>query len=338
MKRLSRKLFSLIFLLSLLLTTSLFACLHTEAGSIDTNTWLQVEGLDLKNADGEKVILRGISLPDIAIDEHRKKKDWPSKSAVELIDLLSDNEQGWYANVIRLTVVPDRRNGYNKNPQEYYEKYIQPAADQCVASKVYCIIDWHYVDDPRQVESETRAFWQDIAPKFKDYPNIFFEIFNENSTDMSWNEWHEIAQSWVDLIRSVAPKNLILVGAPHYAQHLYDAPKNPIIGENIIYVAHIYPGLDPELWDDWIFSVAKQIPIFVTEWGFRKDAPEPCDGTISSFGIPFKRKLEQYRLSWVCWVADYSWYPEMFDRNWNLLVGENYMGGFVKDYLVQKQR
>jgi endoglucanase len=48
--------------------------------------------------------------------------------------------------------------------------------------------------------------------------------------------------------------------------------------------------------------------------------------------------MEQYNLSWTCWVADHSWQPEMFDRNWNLLSGENYMGGFVKNYLYGKNK
>ena len=57
---------------------------------------------------------------------------------------------------------------------------------------------------------------------------------------------------------------------------------------------------------------------------------------MTDFGIPLKKRLEKYNLSWTCWVADYEWQPEMFDRDWNLLVGEKYMGGFVKDYLYEK--
>ena len=298
-------------------------------------SWLHVDGLDIKDVNNKKVVLRGVSLTDLATNSYRNNA---GKSAPELIQLLTDRRQSWYSTVIRLPVYPIWDLGYNANPNRYYKNYIKPAIDECVKREVYCIIDWHHVSDPRNLDTETRAFWTAIAPKFKDYPNVIFEVFNENNTKMSWAEWKSIAQPWVDLIQSYAPKNLILVGAPFYDHHLYDAPDNPIQGKNIVYVAHIYPALKKFLWDIWIFNAAKKIPIFITEWGFREGADYPTSGTITGFGIPLKKKLEKYNLSWTCWVADYEWQPEMFDRNWNLLVGEKYMGGFVKDYLYEKSQ
>ncbi len=295
-------------------------------------SWLHVDGLDIKDSNNNKVILRGVSLTDLATNSYRNNSE---KSAVELIDLLTDRQQGWYSTVIRLPVYPIWDLGYNADPNRYYENHIQPAVNECVEREVYCIIDWHHVGDPRDLDAETRAFWTDIAPKFKRYPNIIFEVFNENKTKMSWAEWKSIVQPWVDLIRSYAPENLILVGAPFYDHHLYDAPNDRIQGKNIVYVAHIYPALKKFLWDPWIFNAAKKIPIFVTEWGFRDGADYPTSGTVTNFGMPLKEKFEKYRLSWTCWVADYEWQPEMFDRDWNLLVGEKYMGGFVKDYLYE---
>lgn len=330
----SLKLFFITLLSSLLLTTGFFGHFHAKVKAFESTPWLHVEGRDIKDSHGNKVVLRGVSLPDLATNDYRGGTE---KSPLELIDLLSDRDKGWYATVIRLPAYPIWDLGYNANPTRYYEKYIKPAVERCVEKEIYCIIDWHYVDDPQKFDSETRAFWSDIAPKFKDYPNILFEVFNEDSTDRSWDSWKNIVQPWVNLIRSYAPQNLILVGAPHYAQHLYDAPDNPIEGDNIVYVAHIYPGLDKRHWDSWIFNVADRLPIFITEWGFRKGAQYPTSGTITSFGIPFKEKLEKYNLSWTNWVADRDWEPEMFDENWNLLVGEKYMGGFVKDYLAEKR-
>jgi endoglucanase len=297
--------------------------------------WLHVDGVNVKDPWGNKVVLRGVSLPDLANSEYREGSD---KSNAQIIDMLTEQKKGWYTSVIRLPVYPTGTLGYNANPKRYYYKYIKPAVEKCVEKKVYCIIDWHYVEDPTNLNSQTRAFWTDIAPKYKDYPNVIFEVFNENSTRMSWAKWKKIAQPWVNLIRSYAPNNLILVGAPQYSQHLYDVPNNPIQGRNIVYVAHIYPGLDKSLWDKWIFNVAARIPIFITEWGFRKGADYPTNGTVANFGIPLKNKIEKYNLSWTCWVADHSWQPEMFDKNWNLLIGENYMGGFVKDYLYVKSK
>ena len=336
------------FLIRLLI--GFFACLllSTNSSSQVTNNssvttqylpQLHIEGIDIKDSRGKKVVLRGVSLPDLAVNDYRIKKfgDQSGKSAVELIKMLTNKTNGWHTNVIRLPVYPIWELGYNANPQKYYSNYIEPAVKKCVEKKVYCIIDWHYIDDPRKLDSQTKAFWSDIAPKYKNNPNVLFEVFNENSTDMPWVEWKKLVQPWVDLIRSYAPDNLVLVGAPHYAQHLFDAPDHPIKGKNIVYVAHIYPGLSQSLWDYWIFNAAKKLPIFVTEWGFRKGGEYPTDGTVYSFGRPLKEKVEQYQLSWTCWVADYNWAAEMFDKNWNLLTGKNYMGGFVKNYLYEKR-
>lgn len=330
------KKFILFLFIGYLLTLGLvFVCLDGKTPAYKSKQWLHIDGINIKDEFNNKIILRGVSLPDLAHNDYRKGT---GKSPIELISLLTNKELDWYSNVIRLPVYPVWDTGYNINPRKYYDNYIKPSVEKCVEKNIYCIIDWHYIEDPTTVDKETRAFWTDIAPKFKNNPNILFEVFNENSTNMSWTEWKSIVQPWVDLIRSYAPKNLILVGAPQYAQHLYDAPKYPIEGKNIVYVAHIYPGLDQALWNSWIFNVANQIPIFITEWGFRDGADYPTNGTITSFGLPLKKKMEKFNLSWTSWVADHTWQPEMFDKNWNLLSGENYMGGFVKEYLLEKNK
>ncbi len=328
------KFFITTFFCTIFFVTVVFSAIHSNLGAVESTPWLHVEGIHIKDPKGNKVVLRGVSLPDIALNDYR---EGAGKSATELIEMLTDREKGWYSTVIRLPVYPIWKLGYNTNPNRYDQRYIRPAVEKCVEKNIYCIIDWHYVDDPRELDRETRAFWSDIASKYKDYPNIMFEVFNENKTDMSWEEWKSIVQPWVNLIQDYAPRNLILVGAPHYAQHLFDAPENPIDGKNIVYVAHIYPGLEQRHWDTWMFNTADKIPLFVTEWGFRKDSGKITSGTISNYGIAIKNKLEEHNLSWTSWVADYDWEPEMFDANWNLRVGENEMGGFVKDYLTEKR-
>jgi cellulose 1,4-beta-cellobiosidase len=45
--------------------------------------------------------------------------------------------------------------------------------------------------------------------------------------------------------------------------------------------------------------------------------------------------MESKGLSWTAWVFDQFWQPVMFDQNYNLLGGENFMGQFTKDLLFQ---
>jgi hypothetical protein len=43
--------------------------------------------------------------------------------------------------------------------------------------------------------------------------------------------------------------------------------------------------------------------------------------------------LEALNGGWTAWCASNSWAPVMFDGSWNLLVGPDQEGGFVKDWL-----
>jgi hypothetical protein len=79
------------------------------------------------------------------------------------------------------------------------------------------------------------------------------------------------------------------------------------------------------------------VPYFITEWGWQNGGAQPTSGTLSGYGTPFSNYLETKGVSWTAWVFDKLWQPVMFDANWNLLGGENYMGQFTKDELAQHQ-
>ncbi len=93
------------------------------------------------------------------------------------------------------------------------------------------IIDWHYINDPRNHQQDTKEFWQYIAPKFAAYGNVFYELFNEvrvNARDgMNWSAWKQVAQPWVDAIREKGAPNILLMCAPHYCQHTREAASDP---------------------------------------------------------------------------------------------------------------
>ena len=75
------------------------------------------------------------------------------------------------------------------------------------------------------------------------------------------------------------------------------------------------------------------MPYFITEWGWQNGGASPTSGTLSGYGTSFSNYLDAKGVSWTAWVFDIYWQPVMFDTNWNLLGGENYMGQFTKDFL-----
>jgi hypothetical protein len=58
-------------------------------------------------------------------------------------------------------------------------------------------------------------------------------------------------------------------------------------------------------------------------------------GTISSYGEPYRQLVDDLGLSWTAWCASQKWYSRMFDAEYRLLVGQGNMGGFAKDWLYE---
>jgi hypothetical protein len=159
---------------------------------------------------------------------------------------------------------------------------------------------------------------------------------NENSDNETWSQWkNAYAQPWYDTVRALAPNNLILIGGPQWNTIMGGAAADPVIGTNIFYCAHFYPQSNSSLWgpNGAVTNAAKVVPFFVSEWGYIQGGAIPTSGTQTSFGNPFKAWLSQMQIGWSAWCADNSWDPKMFDGNWNLLTGNNYQGGFVKQFL-----
>jgi len=300
---------------------------------------LHVDGKHFKDPGGRVVVLRGVSL--IELHDVTLKRPGPEF----MIDLVTDPARGWHARVVRLPVFPGY---YLPDPQGYVKEFLEPAVDYCTAKGLYCIIDWHYGESPFVRDEETRRFWADVAPRFKDYPNVFYEIFNEPVTpkpadDKIWRAWRSQAQQWVDQIRAVAPDNILLIGGPHFSQQIAGAVDYPLEGRNLAYVGHVYPGGSyPNFlgwnrgnkgWEENIGVVADKYPVFVTEWGFGYVHATKVNGTVEDFGAPFRKWAEKKGVSWTAWIADYDWYPSMFERNWQ----PTRFGAFVQAWLASKK-
>ncbi|HEY0735949.1 MAG TPA: cellulase family glycosylhydrolase [Herpetosiphonaceae bacterium] len=313
------------------------ALLPTPPAHAISTPWLSVSGRYIKDPSGNNVVLRGVSLIDVSVANTR------TRNALAQIDMATNSADGWYARVVRLPVYPDAidgQPGWNANPDAYFNNHLNPAVQRCIARQIYCIIDWHYIKDYNStaVDTATRNFWSYVAPKYKDVPNVIFELYNEPIYPDSWSTWKTWAQPWVNLIRAAAPNNLILVGGPRWSQNVAEAATNPFTGRNIAYVAHIYPQHGGQsTWDAWFGNSSATVPYFITEWGWQQGGAVPTSGTRSGYGVPFSSYLDSKGVSWTAWTFDIYWQPVMFDTSWNLLGGENYMGQFTKDLLYQRR-
>jgi hypothetical protein len=124
----------------------------------------------------------------------------------------------------------------------------------------------------------------------------------------------------IDLVY-VYNKNVVpLVAGFNWAYDLTPVRENPIAREGIAYVTHPYPGKrsiprEPK-WELDFGFVADKYPVVATELGFMKgdeDINLKDDGV---YGRSIVNYFNKKGISWVVWVFDPDWIPQMIE-NWN---------------------
>ncbi len=314
--------------------------------------WLKTDGKWIKDEADNPVTLRGMSFCGF-------NNDWGEKVLPDFrhkISRVTNGVNGWYPNLLRLPIKDYHLNNFSL--AEVYQA-LQAGVDECVRQKVYCIIDWHAVDGEEgadwqspEMDDKTRDFWNYMAPRFKNYSNVIFELYNEPGypkavTEENWLNWRNKAQKWVDLIREQAPETIILIGSPLWSQITQFAPKHPFRGTNLAYVNHTYPGMEESWpqdvgmeydWEEVFGKAADRVPMFITEFGWQGTGEwEMGQGTTSDFGQPMKDFLNNRpNINWAIWTYDHYCSPRLADANEKVREGEQEMGGFVRDWLREE--
>lgn len=250
---------------------------------------LAVQGTQLVNSKGEKVILRGVS--------YGWHQFWPRFYNPSTVAYLS---QEWGAQVLRASMGVELKNGYLDNPQHGID-CVQKVVDAAIEKGVYAIIDWHSHGIRQE---EAKEFFTQMATRYKGIPNVIYEIFNEPVED-SWEQVKTYAIEVIKAIRAVEPDAVILVGCPHWDQDIHLAADDPIVGyRNIMYTVHFYANTHGKwLRDRSEYALKKGLPIFVSE----------CAGMEASGDGPLNLEewqkwldwMQQHSISWIVWsVSD----------------------------------
>lgn len=313
--------------------------------------WLHTDGRWFKDEEDNLVTLRGISF--CGFNNKWGEKVLPDFS--NKVEKVTNGNNGWYPNVLRLPIKNYHLDSFSL--EEVYSS-LKVGIDKCAEQGVYCIIDWHVVDGEEgadwrdlKMQQTTKDFWRYIAPRFSNYSNVIFELYNEPGypklvTAENWLNWREITQEWVDLIREQAPSNIILISSPLWSQITQFASEYPFEGNNLAYVNHTYKGME-ESWPreigmeyDWekVFGkAADKVPIFLTEFGWQADAEwEFGTGTTANFGQPMKDFLNKRpNINWIVWTYDHYCSPRLADKNDRVLGGKK-MGVFVQNWLREE--
>ncbi len=230
----------------------------TTAGAfaqVNQHGRLHVEGGQIVGQDGKPVSLAGNSL----FWSQEQGQFWDRRT----IDWL---KQDWKTEIVRAAMGVEW-GGYLNNPRQERAKVIT-VVDAAIADDLYVIIDWHD-HHANQHTNESIAFFQDMARRYGNRPNVIYELFNEPLGDASWkNDVKPYAERVIAAIRAIDPNSLIVVGSPHWSQDVDVAAADPIADSNLAYSLHFYAGSHKEfLRKKAETAMNRGAALIVTEWG-----------------------------------------------------------------------
>ena len=257
-------------------------------GGVSENGRLQVVGTQLCNEKGQPVLLRGMSSHGL---------HWFGQF-ISAGAMAATKNYG--ANLFRVAMYTGE-GGYLSDPSLKEKAFA--VVDTAVQQDLYVILDWHILSDgnPMDHVEESVAFFTEAARRYKDTPNILYEICNEPNGNVSWSgQVKPYAQQVIAAIRAQDPQGVILVGSPTWSQDVDQAAQDPLERENLMYTLHFYAGTHGEgLRQKIDRALSLGAPIFVSEWGTSR--ADGSGGVFLQESAVWLDYLEQKGISWCNW-------------------------------------
>jgi hypothetical protein len=227
---------------------------------------LKVSGNTILDQRGEVFSVAGPSL-------FWGNKGWHGKAdygpdAYYNADVVAYVQREWNAPIIRIAMGSETRGGYISDKKGRWQK-ITAVADAAIEQGMYFIVDWHshHAEDAPE---EAVAFFQRVAKKYGDKPNLIYEIYNEPLDKTDWaSVIKPYSEKVIAAIREIDSDNLIIVGTQSWSQDVDKAADDPITGfDNLAYTLHFYAGTHKQsLRDKAEYAMKNGIALMVTEWG-----------------------------------------------------------------------
>ena len=175
----------------------------------------------------------------------------------------------WNAGIVRAAMGVEVDGGYLTDREANLER-VYTIVDAAIENGLYVLIDWH-THHAEDYVGEAIAFFQAMARRYGDTPNVIYEIYNEPLDTTEWTRLiKRYAQDYlIPGIREVDPDNIILVGTRTWSQDVDLALADPVVGfDNIAYTFHFYAGSHgQDLRDKLTNALDAGLPIIVSEWG-----------------------------------------------------------------------
>ncbi len=262
---------------------------YTPATPPEAYGGLHVVGTKLVDAKGNEIQLKGPSTHGL---------QWfPDYVNYEGFKTFRDD---WGANVIRLAMYA-REGGYVGGDQAKLKKLIDNGVTYATQLGMYVIIDWHVLSyNPNETKNEAITFFDEMAKKYANNPNVIYEICNE-PTGAPWaSQIKPYAESVISTIRKHDNDALIIVGTNTWSQDVHEVKGNKINDHNVIYALHFYAATHKDdLRNRMKAALDAGVPIFVSECSI-------CDAS-GNGGIDYNsanawiKVMDEYKVSYIAW-------------------------------------
>jgi endoglucanase len=306
-------------------------------------------------ADGKPVLLRGVSVASLEF----------TNLGDHLTPALDTALNQWKANVIRLPVAQDRWFGRAAGkPWEpavtdggtNYRSIVDTVVDTAAKQRAYVLLDLHWSGaglradqggrpaQYRMADQLSLPFWKDVATRYKDQPNVIFELYNE-PYEISWEVWlngGDISQDFdhkhynfkavgmqalYDTVRAAGSNNLVLINGMEWGYDLSGVLNGfAVKGTNIMYGTHPYPQKNRD-WDKHFGKISEKYPVLMGEFG--GDNPEH----LNVYAPKILKYADDHGLHWTAWCLHPGCSPTLL-RDWNFKP--NAFGEIVKKALLDK--
>jgi endoglucanase len=183
---------------------------------------------------------------------------------------------------------------------------VTDVVDAAIESGIYAIIDWHSHTAQNNTD-KAAEFFQEMAEKYKNVPNVIYEIFNEptqaaGTTPVNYwgNTVKPYAQTVVNAIRAIDPSGIIIIGTPQWCQRPDVAINNPVEGDNLSYSMHFYAASHKQALRDTTKKVLDaNLSVFASEFGVcHSSGRTPIDFDENDKWLNF---LDEHMVSWANW-------------------------------------
>jgi endoglucanase len=166
-----------------------------------------------------------------------------------------------------------------------------------ITQGLYVIIDWHCYDAVH--EDKALPFFRSMAAKFKNTPNVIFEIWNEPiSGDVTGYATRIIAA-----IRATGNKNLVIMGSGQWSSQPNTVGAPTDAASNVAYTLHFYSSESSHAayvntnMTDAVNNKGRAV--FATEWG-----ATTADGNSGySWPTSLLSTVESYKVSTCNWTV-----------------------------------